>query len=368
MLEKVTSIAKGAAGSIKNAPSNFKKGYKAHKLTISSVKQVDENVFMLDYNNDYKLEKLLEQGCKSLPELLKFAADNIFFGVNIFKAQPDEFGCTTFNAFTPDGDHLMGRNFDYKSAPCLVLWTHPENGYASLSMVDCNFMIYGKQKTPTRSSYDRLQLLLAPYCTVDGINEKGLSIAVVEIKTSATNQTDPAKPDLTTTSMIRVVLDLAATCDEAIEIFRKYNMHDSVFCNYHYQISDASGKTVIIEYVNNEMRVLEPSIICENGNKCQAIANYYISEDGDNRRGFGYDRGKKANEKLASVNGILDENQAMELLDAVHLNYKHEVYPWQVITLWSSVYNCTKSTMTLCAGLDYSKKYRFSVAEPCEVK
>jgi hypothetical protein len=38
-----------------------------------------------------------------------------------------------------------------------------------------------------------------------------------------------------------------------------------------------------------------------------------------------------------------------------------------VITLWSSVYNCNEKSALVCAGMDYSKKYKFYVDKPCQV-
>ena len=38
-----------------------------------------------------------------------------------------------------------------------------------------------------------------------------------------------------------------------------------------------------------------------------------------------------------------------------------------VIALWSAVYNCNEKSMLLCAGMDYTKKYKFYVDKPGEV-
>ena len=36
-------------------------------------------------------------------------------------------------------------------------------------------------------------------------------------------------------------------------------------------------------------------------------------------------------------------------------------------TLWSAVYNCAERTMLLCAGRDYSRRYKLSLDKPLEV-
>lgn len=368
VISGVTEAAKAAPQAIseaaKAAPKNIAAMRKANRATIDSLAQLDEHIFLLDYKNDYCLDRLLEKGIKNTAELLKFCAENIFFSRKVFKAQDSDFGCTTFNAFNAAGEHLMGRNFDYKDAPTLAVWTHPAKGYASIGMVDCNFMLYGAKYSKPTTPVNNARLLLAPYCCVDGINEKGLAIAVVELKTAPTDQ-NTYKIDLTTTTMIRTVLDTCATVDEAVKCFESYDLHDAFLCSYHYQITDASGKSVVLEYVNNEMRLFEPKALSEGAPATQCLANFFLAEDGDNAKGFGNDRYEKAEKKLTECGGVMEADDAMTLLEDVHLNYHHEKYPWQVTTLWSAVYNCNALTVDLAAGLDYSRVYRISLAEPC---
>ena len=131
-----------------------------------------------------------------------------------------------------------------------------------------------------------LLTLIAPYMPVDGMNEKGLSIGVLELETPETFQ-QTEKKDITTTAIIRTVLDHAADVDEAIEIFNSYDMHDllGVGCTYHYQIADAKGKTAIVEYANGETTVLRPD---ETGTL--VATNFWLSEGVDDPDGAGHDR------------------------------------------------------------------------------
>lgn len=362
MKEAVQNIISSASGSVKSLRA-FRS---ERKNAMNCVSRLDSNIYMMNYNLDYDLDGLLEKGVSNTAELLAFAAKTTVIGSKFIKIGSSDFGCSTFNAVTEKGDYIMGRNFDYKSAPCMVLWTHPENGYASLSMVDCNFMLYGNVNKPVLT-FNRLQVLLAPYCCVDGMNEKGLSIAVVELKTSATNQ-NTGKKNITTTTVIRAVLDKCATVEEAIELFSRYDMHDAFFCCYHYQISDASGKSVILEYVNNEMRLFYPEKRETASSDYQYCANFFLSEDGDNSKGFGYDRYETMGERLDEKNGILTEREAMGLLAKVHLDYQHETYPWRVTTLWSAVYNSSSLDVCLAANLDYTRVYRLNVAAPLKAQ
>ncbi len=345
--------------------------------TLRSVKKLDNNIYLLDYRNDYHLPELLNKGVSSIGELTAFTANALTLGLRLFKPGTDQgAGCTTFEAYTAEGNHLLARNFDFKTAPCFVVWTHPDHGYASVSVVDTNFMAYGNALRLHR--LNRYRALLAPYCCVDGMNEKGLVIAVSQLRAKATNQKNPGKKDITTTAMIRAVLDTCANVDEAVALFREYNMHDSLWTNYHYQIIDASGRSVVIEYIDHTMHVYERgssaypvsgSVFEDDGLKLQYAANFSLTKDIGSFQieQHGEDRIEAVKAVLRAKDGILSEPEAMDLLSYVKLNYKHDKYPWSVNALWSAVYNTDAGTLKLVGNMDYKHIYTFSIHEPCKV-
>ncbi len=347
------SLGSGKAA-VKDRADELKALRAEQKKTKDSLKRLDDNVYFLDYKNDYALDKMLEKGVSNVGEILAFASKTLTLGTRKFKLGKIGAGCTTFNAFNDRNEPLLARNFDYKAAPCLVVRTSPVNGYKSLGITDINFMIYGYKKRP-ENDRDKLQLLLAPYICMDGINEKGLAIGVLEIKAAPTKQETGKKP-IATTIMIRTVLDKAANVDEAIELFRQYDMHDSIFCCYHYQLTDASGRSVVIEYVNNEMRIVEAEKPEGAKYAFTMCSNYFITEGGDNSDGMGYDRYEKCKNRLTEKGGVMTENECLDLLHYCTLRYHHQLC-WPVITLWSAVYNCAELNLTLCAGMDYDRKH-----------
>lgn len=319
-------------------------------LLKGELKKLNNYTYTLKYENDYALDMVLERGIKNVADLAKTMQRHFGAKNGDIKMSGSGFACTTFNHFTESGDHILARNFDYKDAPAIVVWTAPENGYKSVAMTDTNVMLYGEKLGEAKN---KNRLLLAPYACMDGINEKGLAIAVLEIKTKATHQ-HTGKRSITTTVMIRAVLDKCATVDEAVEMFKRYDMQDSLFCNYHYQIADASGKTILIEYVNNEMRLIEPE------DKIQYVMNFFKSPDGDNKKGFGYTRQKWIEAAFAESKGVMSEQEAMKLLEKCKLDYKHK-RGYQITSLWSAVYNCQRCSMLLSTGMDYSKQFEFDV-------
>lgn len=370
---KYSILAVLAIAVIALVPGIVKKAsyFKEHQQkTLDTIQKLDDNIFLIDYKNDYCLDELLEEGVSSTLDLVDFATKKITFGAPVLSLGELDGGCSTFEARTPDGDHTLARNFDFKNAPCFVLWTHPENAYASIAVVDCNFMLYGTYVNK-KNKLNSYQALLAPYCCVDGINEKGLSIAVLQIRAEATEQDDDGKKDITTTAMIRAVLDKCATVDEAVEFLKTVNMHDSLFTRYHYQIIDKE-KSVVVEYVGDELNVIDNTgeIYADDGIDEQYVTNYYVTIDNkdDEAENHGQDRAAHIVKNLKEKGGVMTELESMDLLSQVKLCYDHPKYPWRIVALWSSVYNSEKCTLKIAANTDYKNIYTFSVNEPLKVQ
>lgn len=353
--------------------------------SLKSITKVADNYYLMDYTYDYDLDTLLESesGNSTTVGMLLYSFADVFLqlnpeakkiisnlgfyididneGVSDFFSEISDFasfGCTTFNATTPSGDKLFARNYDYMDSPGMTVWTHPEDGYASVSTVSLYFFGYGGSFLP-EDLLTSLLTLLAPYIPVDGMNEKGLSIGVLELETPETfQQTD--KKDITTTAVIRHVLDNAATVDEAIAIFNEFDMHDflGVGCTYHYQIADASGDTAIIEYANGETTVIRPD-----ESETLVATNFWLSEGVDDPEGIGHDRYETAKSMLMENNYIVTEEEAMNILDATHLE-NADLHGYICSTLWSIVFNNTDKTFTVCAMYDFDNVYKFSVNQP----
>lgn len=215
----------------------------------------------------------------------------------------------------------------------------------------------------------RLQTLLAPYLCLDGLNEKGLAIAVLQIHADGTMQ-DTGKTKMFTTAMIRCCLDKCATVEEAIERFSAFDVQDNIAgvkslgCCFHYMLTDASGDAAVIEYVRNEMRVIR----AENADDCLRVTNYFLSADGGKDMEAydpeGMERYDMMTETLKENDGKLTFGQSINLLSDIHLNYRHKNNLYDITTLWSNLYNNTRGTVSVAARMDYSKVYTFDVLHP----
>ena len=66
---------------------------------------------------------------------------------------------------------------------------------------------------------------------------------------------------------------------------------------------------------------------------------------------------------LAENNYVVTEDEAMAILDAVHIE-NEDLHGYVCSTLWSIVYNNTDRTFNVCTMYDFDNEYKFSVNEP----
>lgn len=325
--------------------------------SIDSVTMVEDGFYTMNYTYDYDVDKLLEEGVSSHVQLIfKGLCDAAFGGIK-------GLGCTTFNSVTPGGDYIFGRNFDYTDSDYMLVWTDPEGGYASVSSVALVFNGYDSDFTP-QSEDNRELTLLAPYAPLDGINEKGLSIAILELEKKPVFQTTE-KVDLTTTTIVRAVLDKAANVDEAVEIFNSYDLRDFLLggCTYHYQIADAYGNSVVVEYVDGQMNLIHPETKTGSAVDYIVAANYFLTEGVDDPDGMGYERADKVYAALNASRGITSESYAMQILKSVSMK-DDSLHGYICSTLWSAVYNMNDLTADICVNNNYDRVYKFSLNQP----
>jgi len=313
--------------------------------TMLSIRHVGGKLYKVDYHADYKLDKLLSKGVKDVSGLMSFVSREIYFGYPI-KVNEHISGCTSFVALSPTGELLAGRNFDYPKTDMLLVHTKPKNGYSSYSMVClAHLNISEEAGTMPETLMGKLMILSAPYACVDGINEKGLHVAVLELDTKPTAQ-DTGQTKIITTVAVRMLLDKCATTEEAVAELSKYDMFSSAGAPYHFLITDAKGDTVIIEWPDpeQEMVVLK-----------QPFATNFQLADGKNKdAGMGHDRYKIVAGSLEQSQNVLSEDEAMKLLQAVSIKGRSDFG-----TQWSIVYNVSNVTLRICCDMDYDRVYEF---------
>ena len=218
--------------------------------SISSIKEIipahESNkagkVYEMTMDGGYYFNEFIEQGGVSNDDdLIQFIVDNITKGLIPISMKAPEVGCSSFTVIDENGNNLFGRNYDFASTSSLILHTNPGNGrHASISSVDLQFLGLGDG---IGGLMDKLTAIAAAYAPLDGMNDADKSY-------STDQQTD--KPDLTSTTMLRMILDYADDVDEAVALVKKYDFHDSANSSFHYMVADKSGKSAILEWVNED--------------------------------------------------------------------------------------------------------------------
>lgn len=331
--------------------------FRSEIKTVNSIKKVDDyGLYTMEYAGDYGFDEFLTVGASNDEELIAFVARKLLKGLPITITGPD-LSCTTFNAVTPVGDFIFGRNFDMGYSPAILIHTKPDNGYESVSMVNLAFLGYNDNYLPNQF-FDKILALAAPYVPLDGINEKGLAVGVLLLPDTPPTMQETGKININSTTAIRLLLDKTATVDEAITMLKQYDMHDSADSCFHYQITDAAGNSAIIEYVNNEMQVLKPE------NKYQVCTNFFQTSGEKYNFGVGQERYNIVMTGLKEKDGVITAEYGMNLLKAARMIDEHDKKTGIIYnTQWSAVYNNSQTCVDLVIGQNYDKVYHYSVRE-----
>jgi hypothetical protein len=261
--------------------------------------------------------------------------------------------CSLFTVLL-DEDHLLfGRNYDWSFSPALLVFTDPPDAYASVSMVDMEYLGFSGQSVfnlSELSSDDLEGILDAPLIPFDGMNEYGLAIGMAAVS-PGNLQADPAKETIGSLGIIREMLDHAQDVDEAVAIIKNYNIDFEGGPPIHYLIADAKGKSVLVEFYRGELKIIE------NEQPWHLATNFLRSAVNDPSEGNCW-RYNKINTRLTETQGLLDAKLAMELLSEVA----------QENTQWSVVYQMALGEVSIAMGRDYSQIHYFQMADYLHLK
>ena len=321
---------------------------------LCTIKKVDEGIYSMTYKNDYFFDEFLETGASSDEELSDFIIKKLLHGLPVNFDLPD-YGCSSFTASTSDGEHTFARNLDIDFAPIMIVKTYPKNSYSSISMVNLSALSFSESHKPN-SLMDKMLLLATPYIPFDGVNEKGVAICVNMVNGNAIEQ-NTGKINITTTTLIRLVLDKAQNVDEAIELIKNYDLHDSTGGPYHFQIVDKSGKSAIVEYFNNEIQVIKGE-----GNY-QIMTNHALNtlEPSESTFTNTFIRYNTIKDKLDETDGILSVQDSINLLQGVKLSWGTKEDNDQGGALYSVVYNLDKKELQFVYKSKVDIIYKYSL-------
>lgn len=245
---------------------------------LSSLRKIADGVFTLEYDGDYGLDAMLAAGAKTDAELLALLESQAMTWKTSKTSNHTatintngNFACSSIAAdHSGDvGGKIFGRNFDWEDSAILLLHTKPYGGYESFSTSCLQFIGINRDWEPSESDIlDTATVLGAIYVPMDGMNERGVYISNLQTDDDETTDQDTGKTAITTTVAIRMVLDKADSVDKAIELLQQYDMHSAHNTAHHFAIADNTGKSVVVEWVNNVMYVSDARV----------VTNHYIAE------------------------------------------------------------------------------------------
>jgi hypothetical protein len=299
--------------------------------SLLSLKQVDEYpMYRMTYYGDYGFDEFLKVGADSDQDIEKFVTRRLLKGLDIDLGVVGD-GCTAFVTRNEQDEIIFGRNFDFQYTPSLQLITTPKNGYRSISTVNLTFAGYSADNLPHGLSLDSFLSLAAPYLPFDGMNEKGLAIALLAVP-EVQLQNNKDKITLNTTTAIRLVLDKAATISEAVDLLKHYNIYFSAGVDCHYLIADVSGDSVIVEYWDGKLQSVTSAKDYQIASNFIAYNNLNIGENGDE-----FERYNRVAETLELNGGKISEDAAVNLLSEIGCYNDNGEDKLQ----WTVIYNLT---------------------------
>jgi len=165
---------------------------------------------------------------------------------------PHAQACTRVVYLGPDGRILTARTMDWKEDMGSNLWIFPRGMQRTGQAGPHSLQWQAKYGSVIASAYD--------IASTDGVNEAGLSANMLWLVESTYPQHTPDKPGLAISLWAQYVLDNFATVAEAVEALRQDAFllitdtlpGSQTLATLHLSISDASGDSAIIEYIDGK--------------------------------------------------------------------------------------------------------------------
>ena len=308
------------------------------KLSDRDEAHRDGAVYQINVSGDYSFDEFLSQGGASNDaELISFVTRSITKGIIPMHIKTSSIACSAFTADTQSGDRVFGRNYDFSATNTAIVYTDPGEGrHASYSTIDLSFLGLDADKD-VETVGQKILTLAAPYVPLDGINDAGVSCGIFmsyqgEGKGTPTDtQTD--KPDLTSTTLLRLILDYADSVEDAVALAQRYDLHDSASSCFHYMVADSTGRSAILEWVGTDadhdadgaqrqLNVLwNDTDALSDSADWQVVTNFIKTPgyyDGTTAEMKGLDRYEHLAAALRETDGIVaDKDAAMDLLASV---------------------------------------------------
>lgn len=330
-------------------------------MTMASIKKITDyddgfNLYSMKVCYDYNLDRIISGDIDGDQQYINRILNEAFPFLPV-KLQAPKFGCSAFSSMAVNGSWLMGRNYDFRNnTSSMMIYCNPKKGYKSISFADLNNI---KANHADENIKSRLVCLASPFAVLDGMNEKGVSIAVLTLDSAPTQQ-HSEKPDIATCLAIRLVLDRAASTKEAVKLLDKYDMYAASGRDYHFYICDSDGDCRVVEYdPHSPTREMVVSQV-------EAVTNFFaIYADKvkpDQKNGI-YGHGKERYDRIMKIldedRQVFSEASAWKALKAA--SQEPDSKDVTSNTQWSIVYNNTELTVDFVLRRKWNDKFHYTL-------
>jgi len=283
-----------------------------------------------------------------------FASENQAMIVHPLIEQPWRY-CSVFSSGNQE-HMIVGRNWDNENVGSVIVSLYlPERGYSSISFsrsIDMNIPL-NIDLVDFRNHPAAKKLLVAPFYAFDGINEHGLVVSVAGVKQQSVHP-QSEKQLIYVPFLVRKVLDQAKNVEEAVRLLEKFIPFDldQDSLNTHYFVADTSGRSVILEYVDDEWKKFF------NEKPWQVLENrpvYDMTDEELRARGW---RHRKMSEALENSETVLDWEGGLAILEDVA----------QKGTSWSVVYSPTKKDLYFTVYQEWDTVYHLEMPGQVEIE
>ena len=319
--------------------------------SANSCVKLDDGLYYMEYKGDDGFDGLMAKGgFEKADDMVGYIIE--FLSKGHYKPEvetsKEPYGCSALTVKTPDGSVMMGRNFDFPSAIGVIMHCIPDKGYETITTFNVEFYQFGEEFKP-EGFKNQYMCLAGLFVALDGINEKGLAIADLMAGDSIETHQRTSKPDLTTTAAIPYMLKNAANVNEALKLLEGIDMHSDIGTAHHYAMADISGRSVVVEYVDNKMVVTESP----------AVANHYLCEqklnvgltEGDDR----YDR---LCQRFDQTQGVMSEKQLTDAIATVSQPQRKGFLG----TAWTMVMDLSHPSVTYYSLRHFDKPFHFALS------
>jgi len=257
------------------------------------------------------------------------------------------------SVFAGEDDHgsIVGRNWDNQNVGSVIVSLYkPPAGYASISFSRAIDLGYPLNLDLEQIAGNALgaNLQLAPFYAMDGVNERGLAVAVAGV--SQVKHAPSLDGDrIFVTNLVRKLLDQARDVPSAVVLVRDHVPFDldRNTLNTHFLVADADGRSVVLEYMQGEWH---PTY---SDGPWQAMTNKVVHEVPDTVLRDKCWRYERLAASLDATSTELGWRTGMEILNAVK----------QEGTTWSAVYCPSRLEVYFCVYQDWETVYRLTPFE-----